>query len=752
MQLMTTPIEVITEKVAGYWPGVDRALLTGAYDFAAEMHQGQKRLSGEPYVNHPLQVADILTGVESDPSSVAAGLLHDTIEDTPAEAADIRQRFGPVVARLVEGVTNLHRLDFASKQEEQARNLRKMFLAMAEDPRVILIKLADRLHNMRTLGPLPPHRQHAVAVETLHIFAPLAHRLGVWRLKWELEDLCLKYLEPQKYSEIARLVGMARSEREKLIATATAELEQHLAEAGLSGRVQGRPKHLYSIYHKMLSQQVDFSQISDLNALRVIVGTVNDCYAALGVVHDLWMPIHEMFTDYIAKPKANNYQSLHTKVIGPNAQVLEVQIRTEEMHRVAEYGVASHWRYKEGEADPKADEQVSWVRQLLELDSDLSESHEFLELLQMDLFQDQVFVFTPKGDVIELPAGSGPLDFAYRIHTQVGHHCVGARVNGRRVGLDYGFKNGDVAEIITSPQAEPTHNWLRIIQSSGAKSKVRRYLRAKAREENIDAGRESLERAVMRLPAHQRQLITPEHYERAAARFGYVDVESLLAAIGFGDIETETVVANLLEKDQRPVTLVEEAQQLSLPGSTTKPQSAPLPVRAGGVAGFFSRLSKCCNPLPGDEIVGYVTRGKGLAIHRVDCKNMLYRSNLEPGRLVGLTWSDQDSQSTYVQDIELVAVDRMGLFSHITAIVSDAKIDIKAVEAKTLDNHLAHLHLTLAIRQRQDFERLMARLEQLIDVVAVRQVAPADPGTTTPNPHRERPAKKPRGQAPRRPA
>lgn len=720
---MPTSIRAIIEKVTHYWPGADEKLLLGAYEFAERMHAGQKRLSGEPYIVHPLNVADILTMVESDPSSIAAGLLHDTIEDTPAETADLRKQFGPIVARLVEGVTNLHKLDFASKQEEQARNLRKMFLAMAEDPRVIVIKLADRLHNLRTLAPLPPPRQHAMAIETLHIFAPLAHRLGVWRLKWELEDLCLKYLEPQKYSEIAKLVGMARGDREALIAQATHELEMRLQESDIKARVQGRPKHLYSIYQKMLRQQVDFSQIADLNALRVIVKTVPECYAALGIIHDLWMPIHEMFTDYIAKPKANNYQSLHTKVIGPNAQVLEVQIRTEEMHRVAEYGIASHWRYKEGEVDSKFDEQVSWVRQLLELDSDLGESHEFLELLQMDLFEDQVFVFTPKGDVLELPAGSGPLDFAYRIHTEVGNHCVGARVNGRRAGLDYNFKNGDVAEIITSPQAEPTHNWLRIIQSSGAKSKVRRYLRSKAREDNIDAGRESLERAVNRLPAHLRQQIQPEVYLRAAVHLGYLDVDSLLAAIGFGDLETETVVQHLLEKDQRPVTLVQEAQQLSLPGGgTAKVANAPLPVRAGGVAGFFSRLSKCCNPLPGDPILGYITRGKGLAIHRADCKNVLYRSQREPGRIVSLTWSDDDQQNAYTQDIELVAVDRMGLFSHITAIVSDANIDIKAVEAKTLDNHLAHLHLELAIRHRADFDRLLTRLEQLIDVVAVRQV------------------------------
>jgi guanosine-3',5'-bis(diphosphate) 3'-pyrophosphohydrolase len=721
--MTATTIEAVTQQVSGYWPGVDRQFLVGAYDFAARMHEGQRRLSGDPYITHPLEVSSILAMVESDPSSVAGGLLHDTVEDTRAEIGDIEEHFGGTVARLVAGVTNLSKLDFASKQEEQARNLRKMFLAMAEDPRVILIKLSDRVHNMRTLQPLAAERQEATARETLHIFAPLAHRLGIWRLKWELEDLSLKYLEPGKYTEIARLVGMSRTEREALIAQAAAMLEERLAHAGIAARVQGRAKHLYSIYQKMSHQHVDFSQITDLSALRVIVQSEPDCYAALGVVHELWMPITGMFTDYIAKPKANNYQSLHTKVVGPNGQVLEVQIRTEVMHNRAEYGVAAHWRYKEGgREDARFDEQVSWVRRLLELDSDLTESHEFLELLQLDLFEDQVFVFTPKGDVIDLPANSGPLDFAYRIHTEVGNHCVGAKVNGRRVGLDYQFKNGDVAEITTSPQAEPTHNWLRIIQSSGAKSKVRRFLRAKAREDNIAAGRESLERALTRLPGAQRQAITADDYAEAARHLGYVDFDSLLAAIGFGDVETETVVTHLVARDQRPVSLVEEAQQLSLPGTPTKAAAGPLPVRAGNVAGFYSRLSKCCNPLPGDDIVGYITRGKGLAIHRADCKNVLYRTHREPTRIVPLTWSDDDAHSTYTQDLELVAVDRTGLFSHITAIVSDSGIDIRDVEAHTLDNHLAHLHLTLAIRQRQDLEHLLERLAQLIDVVAVRQV------------------------------
>lgn len=723
---MSATIEAITQRVSGYWPGVDRRMLVGAYDFAARMHEGQKRLSGDPYITHPVEVSDILALIESDPYAVTAGLLHDTIEDTPATADDIRERFGDDVTSLVEGVTKLAKLDFASREEEQARNLRKMFLAMAEDLRVIVIKLSDRLHNMRTLDALEPEKRLHTASETLHIFAPLAHRLGVWRLKWELEDLSLKWLEPQKYFEIAHAVGMSREEREQLVKRAIAQLQERLSEAGIEGRVQGRPKHLYSIYNKMRQQQVDFSQISDLNALRVIVGSVPDCYAALWVVHDLWVPIHEMFSDYIAKPKANGYQSLHTKVLGPDGQVLEVQIRTEEMHRKAEYGVAAHWRYKEGEnTDPKVDEQVAFVRQLLELDSELSEGHEFMELLKLDLFQDQVFVFTPKGDVIELPAKSGPLDFAYRIHTEVGNHCVGAKVNGRRVGLDYQFKNGDIVEIITSPQAEPTHNWLRIIQSSGAKSKVRRFLRAKAHDENLAAGRETLDRALQRLQPAQRERATPEELLRIAQHLSYPDTESMLAAIGFGDLEAETIINHLLDEHPRPTSLVEAAQQLSLPGSPAKESQRPLAVRAGGVSGFHSRLSKCCNPLPGDEIVGYITRGKGLAIHRANCKSLVYRAQREPERIVKLSWDGQDPDATFTQDIELVAVDRTGLFSHLTAIVADANIDIRAVSAHAEANHLAHLHLTLAIRRRGDLDRLLSRLRSLIDVVSVRALASA---------------------------
>ncbi len=720
---MPTTVEQVIQRVSGYWPGVDRELLVDAYDFAAKAHRGQKRLSGDPYIVHPLEVGGVLADIESDQMSIAGGFLHDTVEDTDISTADIQERFGDTVAGLVEGVTNLRKLDFASHREEQARNLRKMFLAMAEDIRVMLIKLSDRLHNMRTLDYLPPENRLRTAEETLQIFAPLCHRLGIQKLRAEMEDLALRHLEPEAFREIVHKLGLTQQERQKIIERARREMEQQLAEGGLAATVQGRAKHIYSIYQKMRSQNVDFSQLRDLNALRVIVNDVTQCYTVLGIVHDLWVPVPDTFADHIAMPKSNEYQSLHTTVLGPDHAPMELQIRTYDMHRTAEYGVASHWRYKEGETDRQLDEQVAWLRQVLELETDLSESHEFLELLQVDLFKDQVFVFTPDGDVIDLPRGAGPLDFAYRIHTEVGHQCVGAIVNGQQVGLDYELKNGDIAKIITSPSGQPRHDWLRLVQSSHAKAKVRRYLREKSRQENIAIGSERLQRAIARLSPAARDQVQAVDRAEVAAHLDYQDEASLLAAIGYGVIEAQTVVDHMLEKTAKPDSLVEEAQRL-LPTEVSPEQLArgtgPLPVSAGGVNGFHSRISKCCNPLPGDPIRGYITRGSGLAIHRADCKNLAYRAQLEPERIVELTWSAGDQEALFRQDIEVVAVDRVGLLSHITAIISDADINIAVARAEQAASHLARLELTLEISRRQDLDHVLERIAQLIDVVNVR--------------------------------
>lgn len=722
---MPTTIDRVIRNISGYWPGVDKKLLTDAYSFAENAHKGQERASGEPYIIHPLAVGEILTTIESDEYSVASAFLHDTVEDTDVTSDDITQHFGPTVSELVDGVTKLSKLEFSSRKQEQARNLRNMFLAMAKDIRVILIKLADRLHNMRTIEYMPEAARKRIAEETLHIYAPLGHRLGVRKIRAELEDLSLRVLEPMRYEDILRKIGLTHEERQHVTEYARQQLENHLKMAGVKAVVQGRAKHIYSIHTKMKTQNIDFNQIRDLNALRVIVETIPECYQVLGLVHDLWVPIPETLTDHIAMPKSNQYQSLHTKVIGPDHSPMEVQIRTQEMHRRAEYGVASHWQYKEGRTDAQLDAQVAWIRQLLELETDLSEGHEFLELLQVDFFKDQVFVLTPDGDVIDLPAGAGPIDFAYRIHTEVGNKCVGAIVNGIQVGLDYTFKNGDVARIVTSPSGEPRHDWLRLVQSSHAKTKVRRYLRELSKHENIAEGNARIERAIARLTADQRAIASKADFASLARHFSYPDAESLIAAIGYGDIEVSTVIKRIIDRAEKPESLIQEAYMM-LPAEVTDVQRSSakgaIPVSAGGVEGFYSHVSKCCNPLPGDAIRGYITRGTGLAIHRADCKNLAYRAKLEPERIVELTWSEEGKARTFRQDIEVVAVDRVGLFSHITAIIADSNIDIAFVKAEKAEAHLARLQITLEISRREDLSNLVERLGQLIDVVNVRRL------------------------------
>jgi len=720
---MPTDIDTTIERVTEYWPEADTAMLRRAYEFAAKAHEGQKRLTGDPYISHPLAVANILAEIQADPASIAAALLHDTIEDTSIVIEDIQAEFGDQIAHLVEGVTKLTQLDFSSRQEQQALNLRKMFLAMADDIRVIMIKLADRLHNMQTLEPLAPEDQERNALETLHIFAPIAHRLGIWRIKWALEDQALKYLEHDAYFDIVEKLGQTREARMAQLESARQELEDALKDADVTALVQGRAKHIYSIYTKMKEQQIDFGQIADLMALRVITDSVDQCYAALGVVHSTWMPVPGMFTDYIAKPKSNDYQALHTKVFGPDKQPMEVQIRTRDMHRRAEYGVAAHWRYKEGRTDPQADQQISWVRQVLDLETDLEEHHEFLELLQLDLFQDQVFVFTPGGDVIDLPRSAGPIDFAYRIHSEVGHHCTGARINGKLVPLDYEFQNGDIAEIITSPNARPSRDWLGLIKSSRAKAKVRKFLRQQSEQENIQIGRQELARAFAKTRELAGQSPNEEVLAPVAEHLDYPSADSLLAAVGYGEVEPDTVVDHLVEGlDRRPLTLSEEVQ-LALP-EVAEPRASGegMLVTVEGICGVHSRLAKCCNPLPGDDITGYITRGTGMSVHRTDCKNLQYLLNKEPERIVDLDWATGDREAKFRASIEILASDRVGLLSHITAIVSDCDINIAAAQVNAEGREFARLLLTLDITNRQDLDRLIDRLSKLIDVISVRLV------------------------------
>ena len=716
-------INELNQAVRRYWPQVDETLLPRAYEVAARAHEGQRRLSGDPYIVHPLEVGGILSQVEAHPSGVAAGLLHDTLEDTDLTEEDIRSGFGDTITNLVRGVTNLRRLNFRTKQEEQARNLRRMFLAMARDMRVIIIKLGDRLHNMRTLDPLTAEQQQNTAYETLHIYAPLAHRLGVWRFKWELEDLSFKYLEPQAYWELADAVGMARQEREALLLRARDALRERLVELGITAQVHGRAKHFYSIRQKMKTQGVTFEEIGDLMGLRVLAESKDDCYKVLGVVHDLWLPIPGLFTDYIAMPKSNQYQSLHTKVVGPDGHPMEVQIRTADMHRTAEFGVAAHWRYKEGGKPDRWDEQLAWFRQVLDVSSDLPDHHEYLEELQLDLFSDQVFVFTPEGEVKDLPAGAGPLDFAYRVHTEVGDHCVGAKVNGKLVPLTYEFRNGDIAEIITSPSARPSPDWLRLIKSSTIRSKVRRYLKNQMRDENITAGKEALQRAVRRRHPTERERIDLGELGDLAERMNFPDEDGLYAAIGYGDVEPETVVTRLLSQWHPPATLEEEADLFRGAGEQPALEMPSAPVAIGGISGVASRLSKCCAPLPGDEVVGYITRGRGLAIHRADCKNLKHHAQYEPSRVVPLTWDDGSSKRGYPADLEVVAVDRVGLLAHISTIVSEMDTNIRAANVRTTPSRLANLQLSVEVRGREALDELINRLRGLVDVVSVRRLS-----------------------------
>jgi GTP pyrophosphokinase len=716
-------IEALNTTVRKYWPAADPELLPRAYRFAEAAHGDQKRLDGTPYIRHPLEVGGLLAEIESDPPSVAAALLHDVVEDTPTRPADIEAEFGPTIRTLVEGVTKLSLANFRTRQEGQAHNLRKMFLAMADDVRVILIKLGDRLHNMRTLEPLERHRREAIAEETLHIYAPLAHRLGVRRFKWELEDLAFKTLDPEAFHEIAGRIGAGRADREAAVAHAIHDLQEQLRAAEIDARIEGRPKHFFSIYQKMQRQSIDFDHLGDLMAMRVIVDSVPDCYSVLGLVHKLWIPITDQFSDYIAKPKPNGYQSLHTKVVGLDGQPMEVQIRTREMHRVAEHGIAAHWRYKEGGQPSRFDEQMmAWMEQLRELEDHLPDEHEWLELVRLDLFKDQVFVFTPNWDVVDLPSGAGPLDFAYRIHTDVGHHCAGAKVNGKLVSLDYQFRNGDIVEITTHTGAHPTVDWLKLIVTSGAKSKVRRYLRDQVRGETIAAGREAFEKTVRRLPPDERAILRMDALEQVARSFNLRDEEALFAAIGFGEIESETVIQRLQPEAPGPRSIAEEIESFrDLEASRAAPATRAS-VTMGDIDGLAARRARCCNPLPGDPIRGYITRGQGLAIHRADCKNLVHRAAMEPERVQDLTWGRQRAADTYRASIELVALDRVGLLAHITAVVSETGMNIASAAVDAEKGNVATIRLVVDVENRSELNRLVERLRNLIDVIDARAV------------------------------
>ena len=711
-------INDLIAKVQKYDPSLDGSWLTAVYELADTAHEGQRRASGESYIAHPLAVADILADLEMDRATVAAAILHDVVEDTVVTSEEVSELFGAEIATLVDGVTKLTRIPYQSKEDAQVENLRKMFLAMAKDIRVIIIKLADRLHNMRTLASLPPAKQQTIAKETIEIYAPIAHRLGIWRVKWDLEDLALRYLDSDGYRDIAERVAKKRTEREEAVTAVVGELESQFTNVGIIGDVNGRPKHFYSIYQKMRKGR-DFATIYDLTAVRVIVESVKDCYGALGVVHSIWKPLPGRFKDYIAMPKPNMYQSLHTTVVGPGGEPLEVQIRTLEMHRTSEYGIAAHWRYKEGaKASDPVENKLTWLRSLLEWQNDMRDSRAFMENLKLDLFENQVFIFSPKGDVFSLPAAATPLDFAYQVHTNVGNHCVGAKVNGKIVPLDYQLKNGDICEILLNKNsARPSLDWISIVKTSGAKHKIKQWFRKERKEENVLIGLESLENELAR--HHMRaDLARGELIEKIAQKMNYATAHDLYAAIGFGDASSVSAVQRL--HDEAKTDNIVDLAALARPAPPRRVARNSSGIRIAGVDDVLVRVSKCCSPVPGDPIMGFVTIGRGVSVHRADCPNVAYM-NGTPERILQAQFVDS-SEVTHSVDIEIEAIDRAGLLQDVMGVCSEFKTQVSSVTARVKRDRMAVISLTAQITNLDHLGKLLRKLSDLRDVHAVYRV------------------------------
>lgn len=720
---MKRPVDQLIEKAKLYMTAGDLEKIEEAYEFALAAHHDQNRYSGEPYIVHPTKVAEILVDLKLDVVTVVAALLHDVVEDTEVTFQEIEEKFSPEIARLVDGVTKLGRIKYKSKEEQEAENHRKMFVAMAKDIRVILIKLADRLHNMRTLDHLPEDKQVRIAQETLEIFAPIAHRLGISTIKWELEDISLRFIHPADYYRIVNLMKQKRTERQRYIDEVIEIVKERLEELEIHSEISGRPKHIYSIYNKMTKKHREFEEIYDLLAVRILVDNIKDCYAVLGVIHTFWKPVPGRFKDFIAMPKANMYQSLHTTVIGPSGDPFEVQIRTFEMHRTAEYGIAAHWAYKEGRAQVEGsfEEKLSWFREILEWESESRDAQEFMESLKMDLFADVVFVFTPKGDVIELPQGSVPLDFAYRIHTEVGNRCTGAKVNGRIVPLDYKLKTGDIVDIMTSKHSYgPGQDWLKIAQSSHARSKIKTWFKKEKRGENVARGRESIERELVRQGFEPSEFLTTPLIKEVLAKFNFAEEDDMYATIGYSGITASQIVTRLTEKAKR------EREQLSVkdlpdrqPPAAKKTRPAG-GVKVKGVDNLLIRFSKCCNPVPGDEIVGYITRGRGVSIHRVDCANVV--NETDEDRLIPVEWDlGDDPSNSYAADIEVIGMDRQGLLNEVLQAVSETKTLMSAVTGRANRDRMATILITVQITSKDHLETVIARIKRVKDVYSVKR-------------------------------
>lgn len=736
--------ELIT-RVRKYHPSTDISLIRKAYKVASEAHEGQARKSGEPYIIHPLYVAIILADLEMDKETIVAGLLHDVVEDTVMTDEEIGEQFGEEVAHLVDGVTKLDKLNFhgehgsydkdAEKLERQAENLRKMFLAMARDIRVILIKLADRLHNMRTLQHMRPEKQQEIARETLDIYSPIAQRLGISKIKVELDDLSLKYLEPEAYYDLVDKIAVRKSERERYIQAIVDEVSVHIKNAGIKAQIDGRIKHFFSIYKKMKNQNKTIDQIYDLFAVRIIVDTVKDCYAALGVIHEMYKPIPGRFKDYIAMPKSNMYQSLHTTLIGESGQPFEIQIRTYEMHKAAEYGIAAHWKYKEAsdgkKVEAQEEEKLVWLRQILEWQQDMTDNKEFMNLLKDDLnlFADTVFCFTPTGDVKSLPAGSTPIDFAYSVHSAVGNKMIGARVNGKLVTIDYEIKNGDRVEIMTSQNSKgPSRDWLNVVKSTQAKNKINQWFKNELKEDNIVKGRELIQAYCKAKSINASDVLTPQYEEAVIKKYGFQNWESVLAAVGHGALKEGQIInrmQELYEKDhKREMTDAEVMAEIeeSVRINRAKPGKGTSAIVVKGIHDVAVRFSKCCSPVPGDEIVGFVTRGRGISIHRTDCVNLLNLPEIDRNRLIDAEWQQPEGAAAgekYLVEISIFANNRNGLLADVSRALTEKEIDIQALNTRVSKQGTATIMVSFEVGSKEELQRIIDKIrtiESIIDI------------------------------------
>ncbi|NMA82369.1 MAG: bifunctional (p)ppGpp synthetase/guanosine-3',5'-bis(diphosphate) 3'-pyrophosphohydrolase [Epulopiscium sp.] len=720
----------LIEKIKSYHPSDDFAMIEKAYRFAKEAHANQARKSGEPYIVHPLAVAHILADLELDMETITAGILHDIIEDTEYTPGQITEMFNEEVTLLVDGVTKLGRIPYSTDKEEiQAENYRKMFLAMAKDIRVILIKLADRLHNMRTLRYMTTEKQKEIAKETLDLYAPLAHRLGISKIRVELEDLSLRYLDPDAYYDLVDKIARKRSERFEFVERIIQNVETKLKEADIHATVEGRPKHFFSIYKKMINQNKTLDQIYDLFAVRAIVDSVKDCYGVLGIIHEMYKPIPGRFKDYIAMPKSNMYQSLHTTLIGPEGEPFEIQIRTWEMHRTAEYGIAAHWKYKDSTSGSKIEEneekKLTWLRQILEWQRDLSDNKEFMKAIKVDLdiFNDQVYAFTPRGDVINLAKGSTPIDFAYYIHSAVGNKMVGARVNGRIVTFDYVIKNGDRVEILTSQNSKgPSRDWLNIVKSAQARNKINQWFKKEYKEDNITRGKELLDKNAKGKGLNLNELLRPEWMKIVLRKYGFHDWDAICAAVGHGGLKEGQVIRRLQEEydKQQKKTMTDEELLKKVQQETPKrrpEKKSKTGIIVKDVEDVAVRFSKCCNPVPGDEIIGFITRGRGVSIHRTDCVNMIHLSEEERHRLIESEWYVEDNKDFYYQtEIQVIGHDRLGLLIDISKVLTDQKIAVKSLNARTTKEGDAFFNITIEIHGKQQLEELTKKIQNISGV------------------------------------